>query len=249
MNQTPTMNEAPRKSAYLTRTLAEHKQQQQGDSHPAVAHCRGVVYLVLSEVAKVAEACGLPEVDAVDEDAYIRALAPYLRSVKAHYSQSNQQPLGSELGMIRAKIREFNRWRRKPSEREMTQIVCDVMGLEIQVITGGDEQSRQVVSPERMIAPKKRQDRPDWLPELAAAVGDNELAIKTFLPCLLNIQDDREARKAIAAIAEGRRRHKAGMNRAELEARQQARKDRRRFVDDCAREVLLMARRSKEVEA
>lgn len=232
------------KSEYLQTTLAEHQKPQPQDSHPAAAHCRGVVFLVFLEVQRIAEACGLPDVDDVDEKAYLRALTPYLRAVKKAYSEQSPRPLGEELGKIRASVREFGRWRRKPTEKELTEIVCRAMGIESpQAITGADEAARRIVTTPKALppVPLDAREAPAWLPEFAEAVGGNELAIKPFLLPLLNMSDD-AARKAIAAIKRGRDRARMNPERMIEQARHQRRTERTDFVTRCVRDVVRMGR-------
>lgn len=232
------------KSYYTTTSLEELQRTVPGDDSPCVGLIRGIMRLVLLEVDKVATIAGLPECDDVDEKRYLRALAPYLRAVKDAWSEENQKPLGSELGNIRAGIREFARWKRTPTEEEVSEIVYRALGRERpHATTGADAQARRLVSVPQAAAlppvPQGQKEAPSWLPEFAHAVGDNELAQRTFIVPLLNMADDGAARRAICSIAEGRDKAKqgSGEDRLVLQAQRQRKQERRGYIDNCLRSV------------
>jgi len=243
------------KSYYTTTSLEELQRQDPEDNHPSSGLTRGIMRLVLLEVDKVATIAGLPECDDVDEARYLRALAPYLRAVKDAWSEDNQKPLGSELGNIRAGIREFARWRRTPTEDEVSEIVYRALGRERPaVVSGGDAAARRVVSapsaPALPAVPHSEKSAPRWLPEFAHAVGENELAQRTFIVPLLNMSDEGQIRRAITAIADGRQKAKegTGAERIVQQAQRQRKQERRGYIDNCLKSVRQILQESNDEE-
>lgn len=228
-------------------TLSELMKPAPGDSHPASGLGRGILRIVLLEIDKIAALYDLPLCDDVDESRYLRAIAPYLRAVKAAWREDNQKPLGAEFSRIRAGIRDLGRWRRMPSEEEVAQIVYDVMGLNE---TGAEAEARRVITSPRLPAlpyvPTSDKAKPSWLAEFASAVGDNELAQKTFIVPLVNMSDE-AARGAIVKIAEGREKARATAHGSSAErmveaGKRQRRVERREYVEDCLKSVSSIVR-------
>ena len=222
---------------------------QAGDSHPSSGLSRGILRIVLLEIDKIAQIYDLPLCDDVDEDRYFRAIAPYLRAVKAAWREDNQRPLGAEFGKIRAGIRDLGRWRRMPSEEEVAEIVFAALGMNE---TGAEAEARRVIAAPRLpqlpSVPANKKQLPPWLLEFASAVGDNELAQKTFIVPLLNMSDE-AARRAIGKTAEGRDKARDSAHGTSAERMAQAGKrlrqqERRTFVDDCLRSVRGIVRES-----
>jgi len=242
------------RSSYTTTPMSDLVAPAPGDSHPASGLTRGVMRLVMLESDKIAAQYGLPPCDDVDEGRYLRALAPYLRAIKAAWSESNQKPLGEELGKIRGGIREFSKWKRPPTELELSEIVYAAIGQERPVVvTGADAEARQVVSapsPRMIESATSGKRAPSWLPEFAEAVGDNELAQKTFLIPLLNMSDEWKVRSAIAAIAKGRDTARKGtsMERMVSDAQRKRQGERTGYIDDCLRSVRqIVANKRREI--
>jgi hypothetical protein len=218
---------------------------QPGDIHPSSGLCRVIEHLVFLEINKLAALYSLPLLDDVDEERYLRSLAPFLRAVKSGWTPQNPRPLADELRKVRAGIREFERWRRKPTEEELLEVVCGALGQDKPVpVTGGEVQARALVTaPPRNLLPQApaRAERPVWLEEFAAVVEGNELLAKTAIRPLLNMSDD-AARRAILMMKAGKESKRAGDS--EILQQQRASTERRKartdFVGSLLAEVKAM---------
>ena len=233
-------------------SFSELSKPRPGDTHPASGFSRGVLHLVMLEMDRLAETFELPPLDDLDEERVMHALAPYLRAVRSAFCEQNQAPLGPELRKIRSGIREFARWRRLPTQEEISEIVYGALGQEKPaIVTGGEAQARSVVSaPPRALlepTPQSSSSRPTWLEEFAEVVGDNELLAKTAIRPLLNMSDG-AARRAILMMRAGKESKRAGdsehlqQQRASTE-RRQARTD---YVGSLLAEVKAMNRKGEE---
>ena len=241
----------PRRSYYATTPREVLLAPQEGDASPASGFARLVMRVVIAEVDKICAQFDLPECDELDEERYERAMGGYLAMAARQWSPQTPTPCGAELRAIRSGIREFERWRRKPNEEELQAIVDKACGITRQSITGADEAARRVVSQPQVLGlppvPDDLRGMPAWLPNLVAAVGDNELAISTFMVPLLNMTEG-EARKAIARIAEGVRAAKERKEGAAQKARAQGRTARQSYVKRCQQEAIRLARAARHEE-
>lgn len=228
--------------------MAELIAPRPGDAHPSSGLGRVVVHLILFEIGKLAEQFQLAPLDDVDEERYVRALSPLLKAMRDEFAPHNLRPRSKELSQVRAGIREFERWRRKPSEEELRGIVDKAMGIVRTQVSGADMQARRVFRPGSLpaIPAASDEDRepPAWLPELAQAVGGNELMAKTFIVPLLNM-DEASARRAIAKIREGREAARARVDREEERAKRETRAKRASFTSRCLSQVLGQMRASR----
>ena len=243
-----------------------------GDAHPSSGACRVVTHLIFHEINRVAETAQLPALDETDERRYLPAIKPLVEAVKARWSSQNPLPCRDEVEQVRASIREFDRWRRKPTGLELRDIIRDALGLLAltEMLTGAQEAERTVLGapqefrqrqeesrqsqpepPAQDEAPKLRQDDlPEWLPAFARAVGHNELKQKTFLIPLLQIKDKEAIYRAIAAIEQGNTvdRNKRQAERLVEQAQRQRKKERTSYVGSCLTSIRQILNAGAEAE-
>jgi len=220
-----------------------------GDTHLASGVCRVITHLVIHEINRVAEAANLPLVDDVDEERYLPAIAPLLTRAKRDWRQDNPRPCGDELKAVRAAIREFDRWRRKPTAEELSETVYKALGIEKPVpVSGGDAEARKVVTaPPAFKEEQPRPERPSWLVEFAEVVGDNELLAGVAIRPLLNMSDG-AARRAILMMRAGKEQKRSGDSEhlQQQRASTERRKARTDYVGSLLAEVKAMNRKGEE---
>ena len=237
------------RSYYLTTSREELMKPQQGDYHPMSGYGRVVLRLVLLEVDRLCDQFQLEVCDDVDAERYERALVGFYVLAHRQWSPQSPSPCGEQLRQIRSGIREFERWRRKPTEEELRQIVDKACGIERQEVSGADAAARRVVSAPRLpeLPPAPRGDTlPSWLPSLVDAVGDNDLALQTFMMPLLNMSEN-GAYRAIENIRKGVESGKERRERMVEEARRVRRSERQSFVGRCHAEAKRLLRERREM--
>jgi hypothetical protein len=221
-----------------------------GDAHPASGVCRVIAHLVIHEINRVAEGAGLPLVDDVDEDRYIPAIAPLLARAKRDWRQDNPRPCADELKSVRASIREFDRWKRKPTAQELSEAVYKALGIERPVsVAGGDAEARRVINAPKSLpaSPDAEKTAPSWLSDFAEVVGDNELLSQATIRPLLNMSEG-AARRAILMMKAGKESKRDGDSEVLQQQRQSTnrRNARKDYVDSLLAQVKSMNRKSED---